>query len=196
VKRAGQVRGPTARPSAVLLTLGLLACKPGVSASASPGRDVSRAIADKATVKTPFHGPSPDASRARAKIFPDAAPPYLAGEPIRRGPSYARRVYISGERRVEITIAPMAREPGAFERWVEGSASYPQAPLALPSAQANGFFTCVSDRADSPCDLHIQLRSGFHVEAMGNGRVPRADLIDLLAHIPLGDLSDSTFADL
>ena len=90
----------------------------------------------------------------------------------------------------------MGKETGAFERWVAGSANYAQAPLPLPASDANGFFTCVSDSAESACDLHIQLRSGFHVEAMGNGRVPRADLAEFLTHIPLGDLSDSAFAEL
>jgi hypothetical protein len=188
----GQVYGPTARRCGVVLALALLACKPRVSASASQARDEPVRPAEKARPQ----GQSPELSRAPAKILPDAAPPYLAAEPTRRSPGYARRTYVSGEKRVEITIAPMGREPGAFERWVEVSANYPQAPLALPAAQANGFFTCVSDHADASCDLHIQLRSGFHVETMGNGLVPRADLIDLLAHVPLGNLSDSTFAKL
>ncbi len=144
----------------------------------------------------PWPKPATDVSRTHVEIFPDAVPPYVAAEPIRHGPGYVRRAYLSGERRVEITIAPMGREPGAFERWVEGSASYPQASLALPASEANGFFTCASERADSPCDLHIQLRSGFHVEAMGNGHVPRADLLELVAHVPLSALSDATFANL
>jgi hypothetical protein len=192
----GQVHGPTARGCAVVLALAMLACKPGVSASAWQARDKPGLLAEKARLQSPWQGQSPELSRAPSKILPDAAPPYLAAEPIRRSPGYARRAYVSGERRIEITIAPMGREPGAFERWVEGSANYPQAPLALPAAQANGFFTCVSDRADASCDLHIQLRSGFHVEAMGNGRVPRSDLLDLLAQVPLANLSDSTFAKL
>jgi hypothetical protein len=178
VKRAKRVKrstkGALVRRWAVLLALTLPACKAGVSMSK----------------------PRPDASRAPTEIFPDAAPPYVAAEPVQHGPGYVRRAYISGEKRVEITIATTGREPGAFERWVEGSASYPQAPLALPTSQANGFFTCGSEGADAPCDLHIQLRSGFHVEAMGNGHVPRADLSELLAQVPLGALSDATFAKL
>jgi hypothetical protein len=63
--------------------------------------------------------------------------------------------------------------------------NYPQVSLPLPADEANGFFTCASGRNDAACDLHIQLRKGFHVEIMGNGRVPRTELTAMLAHIPL-----------
>jgi hypothetical protein len=129
-----------------------------------------------------------------ARILPELAAPFSAAGPIQFGQGFLRRAYVHGKNRVEITVAPLGKEPGAFERWLAGSASYPQAHLALPASEANGFYTCVSDSAESACDLHIQLRSGFHIEAMGNGTVPRAALADLLTRIPLGDLSDSTFA--
>jgi len=130
------------------------------------------------------------------KLLPVAAPPFAAATPVQVGQGYFRRVYVSGAERVEITIARFGKEAGAFERWVAGSTNYPQAQLSLPAAQANGFFSCASDLADAACDLHIQLRSGFHVEIMGNGRVPRRDLTELMTHIQLGDLSDSTLAAL
>jgi len=130
------------------------------------------------------------------RILPETATPFLAIAPIESGRGFFRRAYSSGAKRVEITIARLGQEPGAFERWVAGSANYPQAALALPAAQANGFFSCASELADAPCDLHIQLRSGFHIEVMGNGRVPRHDLIELMTHVQLGDLSDSTLAAL
>jgi len=138
----------------------------------------------------------PAASTASPEsILPKIAPPFSAAGPVEFGHGFIRRTYVFGRSRVEITIAAMGKEPGAFERWVAGSANYLQAPLGLPASEANGFYTCVSDSAQSACDLHVQLRSGFHVEAMGNGAVPRAELAELLTHIPLGDLSDSIFAE-
>jgi hypothetical protein len=89
----------------------------------------------------------------------------------------------------------MGSAPGDYNRWVASSANYPQAELPLPGGEANGFFTCTSEAKDAPCDLHIQLRAGIHVEAMGNGRVPRADLTMLLAHVPLAALTAPGFAD-
>jgi hypothetical protein len=140
---------------------------------------------------------SPTASASEFdKILPDAAPPFLATTPIQLGQGYVRRAYVSGRESIEITIANFGQEAGAFDRWVAGSANYPQARLSLPAAQANGFFSCASDLADAPCDLHIQLRSGFHVEVMGNGRVSRQDLTRLMTHIRLGLLADSTLAAL
>jgi hypothetical protein len=135
-------------------------------------------------------------SSAFDKILPAAAPPFSAASSIQFGKGYVRRAYVSGSERVEITIAHFGQDPGAFERWVAGSANYPQAQLALPAAEANGFFSCTSDLAEAPCDLHIQLRSGFHVEVMGNGRVSRANLEKLMSHIQLGELSESTLAAL
>lgn len=136
------------------------------------------------------------AKRAFEKILPTTALPFSAATPMHYGKGYVRRTYAAGEERVAITIARYGQDPGAFERWVAESASYPQAQLSLPAALANGFFTCTSKLADAACDLHIQLRSGFHVEVMGNGHVPRRDLAKLMTQIQLGDLSDATLAAL
>jgi hypothetical protein len=130
------------------------------------------------------------AESAFAGALPASAPPFVAEGPITLRPGFARRSYRSDRRHVEITVAAMGREAGAYERWVASSVDYPQAPL--PASEANGFFTCAA--SDSPvtgCDLHIQTRSGFHVEVMGDGRVPRSDLLALLSHLRLADLSDS-----
>ena len=129
-------------------------------------------------------------------ILPDAAAPFTAATPVQVGPGFIRRAYAVRDKHVEITIARFGQDPGAFDRWVAGSENYPQAELSLPATQANGFFSCASEHADAPCDLHIQLRSGFHVEVMGNGRIPRRDLAQFIAHIELGQLSDTTLAAL
>ena len=127
-----------------------------------------------------------------AGVLPASALPFVAEGPLTSGPGFARRVYRSDSRRVEITVAvvPLGKEPGAYERWVASSADYPQAPL--PPSEANGFFSCsTGDSRVAGCDLHIQTRSGFHVEIMGDGHVSRGDLIALLSNFRLADLSDS-----
>jgi len=123
-----------------------------------------------------------------AGVFPTSAPPFVAEGPMTFGPGFARRVYRTDKKRVEITVARLGKEPGAYERWLANSADYPQAPL--PS-EANGFFTCSASDRIAGCDLHIQTRSGFHVEIMGDGHVSRDELIALLSHLRLADLSDS-----
>jgi hypothetical protein len=93
------------------------------------------------------------------------------------------------DKRVEITVARMGGEAGAYQSWVANSNGYPQLALSVGPDQANGFFTCADERA-AACDVHIQFRSGFHVEGMGNGRVPKSDLVDLLGKLNLAALAD------
>jgi hypothetical protein len=116
--------------------------------------------------------------------------PFVATTPVETGDGFVRRAYALGDRRVEITVARTSREAGAYQSWVAGSRDYPQVVLPLPPDQANGFFTCADGHQESVCDLHIQFRSGFHLEGMGNGRVPKSDLVRLLAQLPLAALAD------
>jgi hypothetical protein len=128
---------------------------------------------------------------ARASlVFPDRAPPFVASSPVQSENGFTRRSYAWGDKQVEITVAHTGQEPEAYERWVAGSKDYAQVALALPAGEANGFFTCASDNDSAACDLHIQLRAGIHIEAMGNGRVQRQDLTRLIAHIPLEALTN------
>jgi hypothetical protein len=183
----------------VLVVPALFGCKSDSHPSASLAGGSGQAFHDNAAkraLSTTPRGWSGASASALAAILPDAAPPFRATAPIERSRGFIRRVYGAGTRSVDITIAQFEPGPGGFERWVANSAGYPQATLALPASLANGFFTCASDLGAAPCDLHIQLRSGFHVEAMGNGRVGRADLLELLSHLRLGDLAYSTSSSL
>jgi hypothetical protein len=130
----------------------------------------------------------PSTTDGPARILPERLTGFGAADAIQPGSGYLRRSYSLGDKRVEITVARMGGEPGAYEKWLAGSQGYPQATLALPPSEANGFFTCASDKPDAACDLHIQLRQGFHVEMMGNGRVPRADLEQMGKGFPLAAL--------
>jgi len=125
-----------------------------------------------------------------SRILPDLAAPFAASAPIQAGQGFVRRSYSLADKRVEITVARVGRGSTGYESWIAGSRDYPQVLLPVPPEQANGFFSCGQASGESACDFHLQFRSGFHVEGMGNGRVPRSDLIKLLAHLPLAELTD------
>ncbi len=178
-----------------LVVPALFGCKSDFHPSASLAGGSGQVFHEKGAkrgLSIAARGSSGASASALAAILPDAAPPFRATAPIERGRGFIRRVYGAGTRSVDITIAQFEQGPGGFERWMVNSAGYPQARLALPASLANGFFTCASALGGPPCDLHIQLRSGFHVEAMGNGHVGRADLLELISHIRLDDLAYST----
>jgi hypothetical protein len=132
----------------------------------------------------------PGGPAAPARVLPDQAPPFVAAETLRTGDGFLRRTYVLGQKRVEITVARMVVDESSYQDWLAGAREYPPVELPLPPEQGSGFFTCARDGEESVCDFHIQFRSGFHVEGMGNGRVPKAELQELLAHLPLSVLSD------
>jgi hypothetical protein len=130
-------------------------------------------------------GPEPPAARA----LPEAGPPFVAG-PLTPGDGYLRRAYAKGDVRIELTIAERKVRPDEYEQWIVQARDYPQAVLALPASEASGFYTCAGDGGPRvACDLHIQLRAGYHIEVMGGGRATRADVDQLMARIPLGALA-------
>lgn len=133
--------------------------------------------------------PPPAAEDGRPSLLPDRAGPFRAVGPLVAGDGFRRRTYAMGKQSVEVTIARMPTGPDAYQNWVLGSQGYAALGLPVSPALASGFFTCADDTG-SVCDAHIQFRSGFHVEAMGNGRVGKADLARLLASLSLARLTD------
>jgi hypothetical protein len=109
---------------------------------------------------------------------------------VQTGAGFFRRTYALADKRVEITIARMGGEADAFGSWVANSRGYPQVALSLGPEHATGFFTC-ADQRELVCDVHIQFRSGFHLEGMGNGRVPKSDLVALVEKLNLAALADA-----
>jgi hypothetical protein len=100
--------------------------------------------------------------------------------PTSRNAGYVRRTYTRGTARVDVTLARMPMSPDDYASWVKMStASFPQAALDLPAADANGFYQC-RDGPPPSCDLLIQLRAGLHLELRGNGTSSRGD-VDALA---------------
>lgn len=130
-------------------------------------------------------------SSALLRVLPDQAPPFVAATPAQSGAGFFRRSYLRGDERVEVTVARIGGGFQAYQSWVANSLAYPQVELSLPPDRANGFFTC-SDDERPVCDVHIQFRSGFHLEGMGNGHVPKAHLAALLAGLNLAALTEST----
>jgi hypothetical protein len=107
-----------------------------------------------------------------------------------RAAGYVRRTYRRGGARIEVTLARMPMSPEDYASWVKTSlASFPQATLELPLADANGFYQC-SDGPPASCDLLIQLRAGVHLEIRGGGTSSRDDVDALVRGLRLRQLAN------
>ena len=106
-----------------------------------------------------------------------------------RADGYLRRTYTRGRARIEVTLARMPMSPDDYASWVKTSiASFPQAALDLPAADANGFYQC-SDGPPPSCDLLVQLRAGVHLEIRGGGTTSRGDVDALARGLSLATLA-------
>jgi hypothetical protein len=143
-----------------------------------------------ATVAPPVATQSPDPGGDLASL--ERALPAVAGAfrggPIERHDGFVRRRYERGVTRIEITIAYRPQRGDDYQQWVTAARDYPAAPLDLPPAEALGFFTCGRADGRSACDLHVQLRAGYHVEVIGGGTATRADLEQLMVAVPMSAL--------
>jgi hypothetical protein len=126
--------------------------------------------------------PAPPAGEPPGQVRPDVelrAASGFTAEPPLRGDGFVRRAYARGRARIEVTVAHMPMSADEYQRWVAGSAAFPQADLGLPPGDANGFYQCTDAPAPS-CDLLIQFRAGYHLEIRGDGTSTRQD-VDALA---------------
>jgi len=120
----------------------------------------------------------------RPLALPDALAGF-AGGPIVHGEKWVRRRYARGPTHVEATLAIAQQSAGSFEGWLAMSrAGYPQAKLAAPPGDVNGFYQC-TDGPPPSCDLLIQMRSSVHLELRGGGTSTRADVDALAGALPL-----------
>jgi len=125
-----------------------------------------------------------DGVARRPLALPDGLAGF-AGGPIAHGPTWVRRRYARGPTQVDATLAITQESPGSFEGWLAMSrAGYPQAKLAAPPGDVNGFYQC-ADGPPPSCDLLIQMRSGVHLELRGGGSSSRADVDALANALPL-----------
>jgi hypothetical protein len=129
-----------------------------------------------------------DASVGRMeRALPVVAGPFRGG-PVERHDGFVRRGYVRGDSRIEITIAYRPQRGDDYQEWVTAARDYPLATLDLPPSEALGFFTCGDSAGRSSCDLHVQLRAGYHVEVMSSGTATRADLERLMVAVPMSVL--------
>jgi hypothetical protein len=125
------------------------------------------------------------------RALPDAAGAFRGGALVVDGEhGYVRRRYERGVVWAEVTIADRQQAPVDYEQWLVQSRDYPQAALPLPPDAANGFYTCAGPGTAGACDLHVQMRAGFHVEVMSSGHATRAELDALVARLPFAALLD------
>jgi len=141
---------------------------------------------------TPAGAASPPSSGpgvpAAGLALPDVAG-FSAG-PAEPGDGFVRRAYSRGSVRVQVTLARMPMSADDYQRWQSASAAFPQADLAVPAADANGFYQC-GDGTNSSCDLLIQIRAGVHLELRGGGTTSRADVDALARGLPLRAWADA-----
>lgn len=121
------------------------------------------------------------------RALPAAAGAFRGG-PVERHDGFVRRRYVRGDTRIEITIAYRPQRGDDYQQWVTAARAYPLATLDLPPTEALGFFSCGEPADRAACDLHIQLRAGYHVEVMSSGTATRADLEQLMVAVPMGAL--------
>lgn len=130
----------------------------------------------------------PPAAEPRASADSELELPDVAGfkaGPAVRGAGFVRRAFTRGQTRLEVTLARLAMSPEDYARWTKTSrAAFPQATLALPAGDANGFYQC-GDGPRPSCDLLVQLRAGVHLELRGAGTSSRADVDALARGLPL-----------
>jgi hypothetical protein len=141
--------------------------------------------------RKPSPPPSIEPSAAARPVGPPATALALAdvsgfvADASSSGAGFVRRTYRRGRARIEVTLARMPMSPEDYASWVKTStASFPQAALDLPAADANGFYQC-ADGPPPSCDLLIQLRAGVHLEIRGGGTSSRDDIDALARGLPL-----------
>jgi len=148
----------------------------------------ARTAADNTPAQPTATAPA-TADAGDAVSLPASLPPFAA-EPLQTTPQFVRRRYSRGETHVEVTVGRMAAMSGPrFDEWVRMSADYPQAALDVPPGGGTGFYECTGAGPAERCNLHIQLRDGFHVELMSDGSATRDDLDRVAAGLPLRQLA-------
>jgi hypothetical protein len=90
--------------------------------------------------------------------------------------------------RINVTISTAGATQITFDDWVKMSTDSPQVRLAVPPNAGAGFYDCVGKDLSGMCNVHIHLRSGNHIEMMGEHEAHRADFDALLSALPLREL--------
>jgi len=149
---------------------------------------------DLKPLESPVHSGSGNNERvsldeaALSLVLPERVGDFGAG-PLQVESQYIRREYTRGTTKISVTIAIPGATPLTYAEWVKMSASSPQVTLDIFPRLGSGFYDCVPQGSEQLCHVHIQLRSGHHVEMMGQQNAHRADFDALLRVLPLSKLS-------
>ena len=138
-----------------------------------------------------YHDGPPSNGNSIAKILPDKAGPFAAS-PLIVDSQFVRRQYSHGSTKISVTIAEPAATPIMFDDWVKQSGTSPAVKLDLPVNSAAGFYDCDGTGPKAFCNVHIHMRSGYHLELMGEGHAYRADFDTLLRFLPLRKLATNS----
>jgi len=125
---------------------------------------------------------------ALLKAMPDHAGDFVGGSVV-IDTQFVRRSYQRGAVRISVTIAVPDATPIKYDEWVRQSAAFPQVQLDLAPNSGSGFYDCASGSLDKACNVHIQLRSGHHIEMMGEQAATGRQFDALLAVLPLRSLA-------
>jgi hypothetical protein len=173
-------------PASILLFavgVPILGCANRESSTHSRSRAAAESSASLRAAGAPaLDGGNP--SQTLAAALPDRAGDFVAG-PLVVDPLFVRRSYSRGNARINVTIAVPDATPLRYEDWVRMSASSPQVRLEIAPNTGAGFYDCASADPQATCNVHIHLRSGHHVELMGEQNAVRAEFDALLPELPL-----------
>ena len=163
----------------------------GAEANREPSIASTSELAKPPEISRPGDGDRSGASMdgaALSRVLPERAGDFAAG-PLDIEPQFVRREYSRTSTRISVTIAVPNATPMTYEDWVKSSASSPQVTLDIFPKSGSGFYDCASRGTDELCHVHIHLRSGHHIEMMGQKNAHRADFDALLKQLPLSTLS-------
>ena len=159
----------------------------GCGDGAAPAGAPAPATAAAATTATAVAPAAPAAPAPLAAFLPDTLGAFTAG-PLVSGDGFVRRSYSRAAASIDVTIGTYPMTAAQWSDWIAASAPYAPVAVDVPAGGAAGFWDCTAG-AREPCDLHIQLRAGYHVEIGGNAAATRADLGAVLGALPLAALA-------
>jgi hypothetical protein len=135
-----------------------------------------------------YHEGPPTNRSSLSNMLPDKAGPYTAG-PLVVDSQFVRREYSRGSTKISVTIAVAGATPMNYDEWVRMSGTSPAVRLDVPANSGAGFYDCDAAGPEAVCNVHIHLRSGYHIELMGQGKAHRADFHALLRGLPMRALA-------
>jgi L-ascorbate metabolism protein UlaG (beta-lactamase superfamily) len=130
----------------------------------------------------------PTGGTSLSSMLPDNAGPFTAGTLV-ADRQFVRREYSRGSTKISVTIAVAGATPMNYDEWVRMSGTSPAVRLDVPANSGAGFYDCDAAGPEAVCNVHIHLRSGYHIELMGQGKAHRADFQALLRGLPMRALA-------